>query len=91
MVYLSQFSSAENTLEVASAASRSAGGLRLAARISAMAKSIGNYIDMMADFYAAATLYDELSRLSDAELNRRGLSRDILARDAVAACDRPSA
>jgi hypothetical protein len=46
---------------------------------------------MMADFYAAATLYDELSRLSDAELNRRGLSRDTLARDALAACDRPSA
>jgi hypothetical protein len=34
-----------------------------------------------ADNYAAAAAYEELSRLSDAELRRRGLSRDILARD----------
>lgn len=81
MAYLSQFPSAENMLEAAPAASRGAGGLRLAARISSIAKAISDYIDMMADFYAAATLYDELSRLSDAELHRRGLSRDILARD----------
>jgi hypothetical protein len=75
MAYVSQFPSAENAL----AAPR--GGLRLAARLSSMAKSIRDYIDKMADFYAAATLYDELSRLSDAELRRRGLSRDTLARD----------
>jgi len=35
----------------------------------------------LADNYAAAAAYDSLSRLSDAELKRRGLSRDILARD----------
>jgi uncharacterized protein YjiS (DUF1127 family) len=34
-----------------------------------------------ADHYAAAVAYEELSRLSDAELKHRGLSRDILARD----------
>jgi hypothetical protein len=34
-----------------------------------------------ADHYAAATVYAELSKLSDAELARRGLSRDVLARD----------
>jgi hypothetical protein len=33
------------------------------------------------DHYAAATVYAELSKLSDTELARRGLSRDILARD----------
>jgi hypothetical protein len=89
MAYLSQFPSAENMLGVAPAASRSAGGLRLAAWISSMAKAIGDYIDMMADFYAAATLYDELSRLSDAELHRRGLARDILARDVGASGNAP--
>ncbi|KAB2912247.1 MAG: hypothetical protein F9K29_19855 [Hyphomicrobiaceae bacterium] len=34
-----------------------------------------------ADDYAAAAAYDDLCRLSDAQLRRRGLSRDILARD----------
>jgi hypothetical protein len=34
-----------------------------------------------AEAYAAATAYENLSRLSDAELRRRSLSRDVLARD----------
>jgi hypothetical protein len=34
-----------------------------------------------ADRYAAAAAYEHLSRLSDAELEHRGLSRDILVRD----------
>jgi hypothetical protein len=34
-----------------------------------------------ADSLAAATVYEELSRLSDAELGRRGLSRDTLSRN----------
>ena len=34
-----------------------------------------------ADHWAAAAAYDDLSRLSDAELKHRALSRDILARD----------
>jgi hypothetical protein len=33
-----------------------------------------------AEHYAAAGLYEHLSKLSDAELRRRGLSRDTLAR-----------
>ena len=74
MAYVSQFPSAVNAL----AAPR--GGLQLAARLSSMAKPISAYIDMMADFYAAATLDDELSKLSNADLQRRGLSRDTLAR-----------
>ena len=40
------------------------------------------------DYYAAAGWYEQLSRLSDAELARRGLSRDSLARDICATCDR---
>jgi hypothetical protein len=81
MAYASQFSSAENAL----AAPR--GGLQLAARLSSMVKSIGDYINMMVDFYAAAAIYEQLNRLSDAELYRRGLSRDTLARDVGARCD----
>jgi hypothetical protein len=41
-----------------------------------------------ADYYAAAARYEELSRLSDGELERRGLSRDRLARDLCEAADR---
>ena len=39
------------------------------------------WVKSCADYYAAATAYEKLSRLSDAELKRLGLSRDILARD----------
>jgi len=39
------------------------------------------WVKSCADYYAAATAYERLSRLSDAELKRLGLSRDILARD----------
>lgn len=45
------------------------------------AKRIAAWIEHCADAYAQAALYEDLSRLSDAELNRRGLSRDTLARD----------
>jgi hypothetical protein len=40
------------------------------------------------DYYRAAALYEQLNRLSDAELARRGLDRASLARDVCAACDR---
>lgn len=36
-----------------------------------------------ADYYNAAAVYEQLSGLSDAELQRRGLSRETLARDVV--------
>ena len=39
------------------------------------------WVKTCADHYAAATAYEGLSRLSDAQLHHRGLSRDILARD----------
>ncbi len=41
-----------------------------------------------ASFYEAAALYEELNRLSDAELARRGLDRPNLARDLLEACER---
>jgi hypothetical protein len=81
MAYLSQFPTAENVLEVVPVASSGTGGWRLTARIWSMAKWIGDNIETMADYYAAATLYEGLSKLSDGELQRRGLSRHTLARD----------
>jgi hypothetical protein len=41
-------------------------------------------LDTWADHWAAAAMYQQLSRLSDAELARRGLSRATLARDVAA-------
>jgi hypothetical protein len=39
------------------------------------------WIHTCADYWAAAATYEHLSRLSDADLQRRGLSRTTLARD----------
>jgi len=39
------------------------------------------WLKARADDYAAASAYENLSRLSDAELRHRSLSRDVLARD----------
>jgi hypothetical protein len=63
------------------------GGLPIAMRISSIARCIADCIKVMADHYAAAGKYEQLSRLSDAALRRRGLSRENLARDVLAACD----
>ena len=46
------------------------------------------WLNACADYYAAAAIYEKLSKLSDAELHRRGLSRDTLVRDAFQSCDR---
>jgi hypothetical protein len=40
------------------------------------------------DYYAAAAIYQQLSRLSDVELQRRGYSRATLARQVVEARER---
>jgi hypothetical protein len=66
-------------------APRTTGGMQLSKHISLIAERIASSIESMASYYAAATMYEQLSRLSDAELQRRGLSRDKLARD-VSAC-----
>ena len=59
-----------------------------AARLGALWGYMVAWAETCADYYTAASLYDELSGLSDAELSRRGLSRDTLARDISQACDR---
>ena len=63
-----------------------------ASQLSGWIKSVGRRIataaSTCADYYAAATLYDQLRGLSDAELSHRGLSRDTLARDVCQTCDR---
>ena len=54
---------------------------RLLARVRA-------WIDACADHYAATAMYEQLSRLSDAELQRRGLARANLAQEVRAAAGR---
>lgn len=44
---------------------------------------LSEWLESYADYYAAAQLYDSLSRLSDGELQRRGLSRATLAHDLI--------
>src|SRR5262249_12546603 len=51
------------------------------------AQRVAAWASACADYYAAASLYDNLRGLSDAELRRRGLSRDTLARDVCQSCD----
>jgi hypothetical protein len=55
--------------------------------IKSIGQRVGAWASTCADYYSAAALYDELRGLSDAELQRRGLSRDTLARDVCQGCD----
>jgi hypothetical protein len=55
--------------------------------LTSISRRVNAWASACADYYSAAALYDELRGLSDAELRRRGLSRDTLARDACQACD----
>lgn len=48
---------------------------------------LGVWLRTCADHYDAAAQYEQLSRLSDAELHRRGLRRDTLARDLCERCE----
>jgi hypothetical protein len=59
----------------------------LAGSISSVGRRIASWLATAADYYAAAAIYERLSRLSDAELHRRGLSRATLAWDISRACD----
>jgi len=54
-------------------------------RLAALAAYLANWCKTCADYYEAAVLYEELSALCDAELQRRGLSRAMLARHACTA------
>jgi hypothetical protein len=59
----------------------------LGARFGALKSHLATWIKTCADYYEAAALHDQLSTLSDAELQRRGLSRATLAHDVCTACD----
>jgi hypothetical protein len=63
-------------------------GARLGDALASLLSKIRAAAETCADYCAAATMYEQLSALSDAELARRGLSRATLAQDVQAACDR---
>jgi hypothetical protein len=50
-------------------------------RLGSLCAAVATWLKDCADKYAAATAYENLSRLSDKELEHRGLSRDVLSRD----------
>jgi hypothetical protein len=60
----------------------------LSSSIKSLARFFITWMNACADYYATATMYEQLRRLSDAELHKRGLSRDTLARDVCQSCDR---
>ena len=61
--------------------------LSLGTRFGAFKTYLAAWIETCAAYYEAAALYDQLAGLSDAELHRRGLSRESLARDVCDACE----
>jgi hypothetical protein len=56
--------------------------------VSSLGSRIADWLATAADYYTAAAVYEQLSRLSDAELQQRKLSRATLASDVCQACDR---
>ena len=59
----------------------------LSAKIVARLNAVSDWLRVCAEYCAAARAYEQLARLSDAELARRGLSRATLARDICATFD----
>src|SRR5262245_22067832 len=53
----------------------------LSSSIKSAAESFAAWVQSCAELEADAALYDALRKLSDSELQKRGLSRDTLARD----------
>ena len=60
----------------------------LSSSIKSLARFFITWMSACADYYSAASMYEQLSKLSNAELRRRGLSRDTLAWDVFQSCDR---
>ena len=56
--------------------------------VQSLGRHVAVWVRTCADYHAAAAMYEQRSGLSDAELQRRGLSRANLGRDACTACDR---
>ena len=63
--------------------------LRLSGLGSFLGARIVDWITTAADYYTAATVYEQLVGLSDGQLHRRGLSRETLGWDIAQARDRP--
>ena len=55
-------------------------GDSLFVKATSLAKWLGAWMETCAEYRGSAALYEELSRLSDDELRRRGLTRETLAR-----------
>ena len=55
-----------------------------------IARRVADFITVCADSWAAADLYQDLSRLSDAELERRGIPRGELHRYVFEALTKPA-
>jgi hypothetical protein len=64
---------------------------RIGSAATALAAHARVWVEACADYSAAAAIYEHLSKLSDAELHRRGLSRATLGSDICRACDRTNA
>ena len=60
----------------------------LSSSIKSLVRFFVTWADSCANYYAAAAIYEQLSKLSNAELHKRGLSRDTLASDVFQSCDR---
>ena len=58
------------------------------ARLEVVAATVAAWLTACRNYYAASSRYEDLSRLSDAELERRGLTRTTLGRHACEAGDR---
>jgi hypothetical protein len=59
----------------------------LSSSIRSAAEGLAAWVQSCADYWAAAALYDSLRRLPDSELQKRGLSRDTLAREVFHSCN----
>ena len=59
----------------------------LSTSIKSLAEFSVTWMESCADYWAAAALYDALRKLPDSELQKRGLSRDTLARDVFHSCN----
>ena len=59
----------------------------LSCLIKSLPRRVRMWANSCADYYAAAAMYEQLSALSNAELHKRSLSRDALARDVFQSCD----
>ena len=59
----------------------------LSTSIKSLAEFFVTWMESCADYWAAAALYDALRKLPDSELQKRGLSRDTLARDIFHSCN----